>query len=401
MKLYTTKEFAELSGVSIRTLKYWRKSGKLIPAVNNGKGKTFYSREQIFMAQKILGANFLKLGANVQNFAKSWVQISDNLNENDAVTRFDEVIILDKNGKKLQIYPARELVIATDKMKKNIFNPTKRSVNRRIVEDKKSATKTNLQIIFSTEFKDANSITAYDELVFDICLSEQFKGNEFTTPAIIHRAMGGSKTKIYPAEKEKILRSVRKLATTYIDFDITDTCKKFGYNNGEGYKYSGYLLPAEYITKTINGQVDTAVIHFLRKSPLLDVATIKNQLITCDVALLDVPNIRNTDLILALKGYLLRRILQIKGSHKPHKKHFCGRKKGGGVLTRQANELQNIILLETLFEQCGLSDADRGKKRDARNAIEKILNHFQDENLILNWEFEKQSGKFRAIRIEF
>ena len=300
----------------------------------------------------------------------------------------------------LQLYPAKELAIATDKMKKNIFNPTKKSVNRRIVEDKKSATKTNLQIIFSTEFKDANSITAYDELIFDICLSEQFKGNEFTTPAIIHRAMGGGKKKIYPKEKEKILQSVRKLATTYIDFDITDTCKKFGYNNGEGYKYSGYLLPAEYITKTINGQVDTAVIHFLRKSPLLDVATIKNQLITCDVALLDVPNIRNTDLILALKGYLLRRILQIKGSHEPHKKHFAGKKKGGGILTRQAKELQNIILLETLFEQCGLSDAPNNRKAEYRKTIEKILNHFQNENLILKWEFEKRDSKFRAIKIE-
>ena len=302
--------------------------------------------------------------------------------------------------KNLQIYPSKQLTIATDKLKKNIFNPTKQSTKRSVIEDKKSGTKTPLIIKFSDDFKDKKNITAYDELVFDICLSEQFKGNEFTTPAIIHRAMGGSKTNFTAKEKEKILQSVRKLATTYIDFDITDICKKFGYNNGESYKYSGYLLPAEYITKTINGQVDTAVIHFLRKSPLLDVAMFKGQFITCGVSLLDVPNIRNTEIILSLKGYLLRRIIQIVGSHKPHKKHFDGKQKGGKISFKQSKKLEKTILLETLFEQCGLADADNGKKRDARNAITKIMNNFKEKKFISEWRFDKVNGKFRAIFFE-
>ena len=46
MKLFSTKEFAELSGVSIRTLKRWRKDGKLIPA-KTVKGDKFYSEEQL------------------------------------------------------------------------------------------------------------------------------------------------------------------------------------------------------------------------------------------------------------------------------------------------------------------------------------------------------------------
>ena len=123
----------------------------------------------------------------------------------------------------------------------------------------------------------------------------------------------------------------------------------------------------------------------------------KGQIITCDIKLLDVPHIRNTDLILGVKGYLLRRILQVKGSYEPHKKHFCGKKQGGGFTFRKARELQKSILLDTLFEQCGLSDADKGKKRDIRNTISKIMDYFQNEGLISEWQFEKSEGKFRAI----
>ena len=47
MKMYSTKEFAELAGVSIRTLKRWRKSGKLEPVGKGAKGDKFYTAEQL------------------------------------------------------------------------------------------------------------------------------------------------------------------------------------------------------------------------------------------------------------------------------------------------------------------------------------------------------------------
>lgn len=301
---------------------------------------------------------------------------------------------------KIQIYPPKKLVIAIDKLKKVIYDATDDSTARDILEDKKSKTVTPLDIKFSAEFKGEN-LTGFDELVFDICVSAQVEGNEFTTLGIIHRAMGGSKSNFYPAEKEKILRSIEKLSTTRIKFDCTDTFKKFKYNDGNAYEYNGYLLPAEYVKFLVNGQADSAVIHFMRKTPLLDVAEIKGQLVTCDIALLDVPNIKNTELVLTIKGYLLRRVLQIVGSYGNHKKHFRGKSKDGKNIYRKARELEKTIVLDTLFAQCGLSDADNGKKRDARNTIEKIMNHFKAEKLISDWHFEKERGKFRAIKIEF
>lgn len=304
------------------------------------------------------------------------------------------------NFPNLQLYPSKELVIATDKMKKNVFNPTKQSVNRAIIEDKKSGIKTPLTIEFS-DFNGKQNITLYDELVFDICVSEQFKGNQYTTLAIIHRAVGGSKTNFTAKEKDRILQSIHKLATTWIKFDCSNTFKKFGYNDGKAFEYSGALLPCEFIKASVNGQTDSAVIHFLRKSPLLDVAMFKGQFITCDINLLDVPNIKNTEQFLTLKSYLSRRVLQIVGSHKPHKKHFAGKKQGGGFTFRQAKQLKPIILLDTLFEQCGLKAADRFKQRDARNIVTKIMNHFKEQKLITEWYFEKVNGKYYSIKLAF
>ena len=300
---------------------------------------------------------------------------------------------------KIQIYPAKKLVLAIDKLKKIIYDATDDSTERAILEDKKSQTITPLDIKFSAEF-DGENLTAFDELVFDICVSEQAAGNEFTTLAIIHRAMGGSKTNFTPKEKNKILLSIRKLATTWIKFDCTNTFKKFGYNGGADFKYNGYLLPAEYVSKTIGGHTDDAIIHFLRRTPLLDVAKLKGQFVTCDAALLDVPNTKNTELVLTLKGYLLRRVLQIVGSYDSHKKHFRGKSKDGKNIYRKARELEKTILLDTLFAQCGLSDAPKNRKAEYRKTIEKIMNHFKAEKIISDWHFEKESGKFRAIKIE-
>ena len=298
----------------------------------------------------------------------------------------------------LQLYPSKKFVITTDKLKKDIFDTNDDSTERDVVESERSDIVTPLDVRFSS----LGCLNAFDELVFDVCMSEQYHGNNHTTLSIIHRAMGGSKTNFYPAEKEKILQSIRKLADTWIKFDCSDCFKKFGYNDGKSYKYEGYLLPLEFVMSTVNGQLDSAVIHFLRKTPLLDVATMKGQIATTyDFSLLNVPKLKNTENVLIVKGYLLRRIIQTVGSHKPHKKHFTGRQPGGKFSFKQAKKLPKIIKLDTLFSQCGLSDADKWQKQDVRKTITKILDHFMAKGIITEWRFTKKDGKFYSITFEF
>ena len=71
MKLYSTKKFSELADVSIRTLKRWRKSGKLSPVLIDGNGKNFYSEKQLkgvtTLGQKFSqGGHFWKMTVQFQ-----------------------------------------------------------------------------------------------------------------------------------------------------------------------------------------------------------------------------------------------------------------------------------------------------------------------------------------------
>jgi len=73
MKMLTTKQAADFLGVSIRTLKYWRKTGKLQPTMTGAKGAKFYSEVQLLEVQKILtGAKYFT--DKVQECKKSGVQ---------------------------------------------------------------------------------------------------------------------------------------------------------------------------------------------------------------------------------------------------------------------------------------------------------------------------------------
>ena len=68
-KLYSTKQAAKFLGVSVRTLKYWRKSGKLVPEKCNPRtGEKFYSEIQLIGVQKYFrGATFEIQGCKIRS----------------------------------------------------------------------------------------------------------------------------------------------------------------------------------------------------------------------------------------------------------------------------------------------------------------------------------------------
>ena len=301
---------------------------------------------------------------------------------------------------KVQVYPSKQFVIVSDKMTNKIFNADrKHSTGIDIIEDSKSNTITELNLTLSKEFP-KNNLTAFDHIIFDACISEQAKGNEFTTPSIIHRVIGGGEDRITPTSQQRIFNSIKKLATTWISFDCSAICQKFGYNNGKAYEYNGYLLPLEFVIATINGQVDTIAVHFLRNSPLLDVAKMKGQLISCDNSLLKLPNLNNTEKVLSIKGYLFRRILQIIGSHQPHKAHLAGKSNDNQPIYRRNKKLEKSILLTTLYAQCEIDITSKLQQQRARETISKVMEHFKANHLISEWHFTKKDRKFYSISFD-
>ena len=302
---------------------------------------------------------------------------------------------------KVQVYPSNQFVIVSDKMTNKIFNANrKNSADIDIVEDSKSDTLTALNLTLSNEFP-KNNLTAFDHIIFDACISEQEKGNQFTTPSIIHRNLGGKEKNISPAVQQRIFNSIKKLATTWVSFDCSAICQKFGYNNGKAYAYNGYLLPVEFVIATVNGQIDTVAVHFLRNSPLLDVAKMKGQVITCNSKLLRLPKLNNTERVLSIKGYLFRRILQIIGSHKPHKAHLAGKSNDNQPIYRRNKKLEKSILLDSLYAQCEIDTTSKRQLQQTRETISKVMEHFKANNLISEWHFTKKDRKFYSIAFDW
>jgi hypothetical protein len=216
-------------------------------------------------------------------------------------------------------------------------------------------------------------------------LSEQNVGNSCVSyNRIFHSLGGGQKLSDAPNVKTAIINSLRKLRLTNLHADLTALTF-----HSKSYKKSleDSLLPTKTITASINGKISDGVIYFHDISILLTVAEMKKQLIHCSPILLDVPNLRCTIQTITLKGYLLERILKIKGSLDSNHK--------------RVQKLNNIILFDSIFSKCDLTDASKWQRQDFRKAISSILDHFITHNLIKSYEFTKKNGKFYSILITF
>ena len=291
----------------------------------------------------------------------------------------------------MQFNPTNNLIILLDKVFRNIFNPSKDKKIRNITEDKKCDIKT-----IATFETLKGSLNQFDKLVFCAAISEQRAGNKYFSIRRLWRKMGGSHT--LTAEMRNLISdSVEKLACTRVEINMTAINDKLHYIDEEEVIFRNYLLPCKSVEVKINGQIIEGAYQILDDSPLFKTAKLKKQFTEQPIELLDIPKLRNSELVMKLKFFMLERITAIIGSHKKHKAHIVGKQKGGGFIFKRATKLQKIITFEDIFEQCELANATKRQKQQARESIEKILEHFKAKNLISEWHFEKENGKFYSI----
>lgn len=429
MKLYNTKEFSELSGVSIRTLKRWRKSGKLIPAVNEGQGKIFYTHAQVELIRNLINqqvkvVTLTDKGDNVQIFARARVTSSDNLNENDAVARIDEVIILKENKGKLikspknkgnstdtatdearkpdeiiQMKPTNKFLVPIDRTCPGLFGLEDLKLKK--IEGEKNQftfSDSGVDVPIYFEPPHGKELNPADFAVFCAVCSEYSAGNRFFTLRRLWQKIGGSHT--LTAEMKKFISdSVEKLQFTKFSADVTKINTKFHYE-GKNFLKS-YLLPIKALVASVNGKITDAAFQIIDTLPLLEIAETRKQFIASDFKLLDVPALRTTATTLNIKTYLLYRIISIVGSNNPHKKHFRGKGKDGKLSFKTCKKLPSIISLSTLYDKCGLSDATKWQLQDTRAVISKVMEHFKAQGLITDWHFEKKCSKNHSIHFAF
>lgn len=305
--------------------------------------------------------------------------------------------MLNQNIFKTKLKKIKEFVVPIDKLSSVIFDTDKEGIEG-IVENR------HLDILtpFSLKLlKDNNGndipLDPIDKLIILVAISEQLAGNDVITfSRLFHDIGGGDKLTHAPVIQAVLIDRISKLRRTEISVDLTALLAKFknyaetlGVNPNPNGKIilTGALLPSETITAVINGRIIEGAIHFLSSPVIFTIASMKNQIARFNPNLLDVP-IKTTEQTLKLKFYLLERILKIKGSNDPKR-------------NKRVRKLNNSILFETIYRQCGLSDAEEWQKQDARKNIVQILDHFVSQNFIKNYEIVKQDATFYSISIIF
>ena len=299
-----------------------------------------------------------------------------------------------REEKKVQIRRRKKRVVPCDKLSSKLFsfppeefaaiinNKEECGCREGFKNGKKIVTPYWLKLI--GEYESLLPPEPFDREVLFACISAYEQGKKFVTVrTTLHDLSGGNQTRVRKEQFAAIRDAFNKLMSLRIEIDLEPLLKaypKYKANHKGGKRLVGTLLPCQYIEdKTKRQQI--LMVELLGESPLMTVAKVKNQILCYDATPLDIAGQNNTQGIITVKNWLLRRIEQIGGSKK--------RKRG----------LNSSILFDTLYAECGLADASKESKRNARKAITDILSAFKAEGVIREFEFEREGQRYRAIKV--
>lgn len=290
-----------------------------------------------------------------------------------------------------------DLIMPIDKLSSVIVGIDSDEIDG-ILENRKNKVETPVTLTLPRD-RNGNDIpiNPTDKLIILACLSEKAAGNDIITLGrLFHDIGGGQRLSEAPKIKAAIIDSIRRLRITNLKVDLTELIEQYPkYAESLGQKKNkngrvileGALIPSENITVEINGKIADGAIRIIGTPILWRIAKMKNQLAHCEQELLNVP-VRTTEQTLMLKGYLLERILKIKGSNDPKR-------------NKRVRKLSNVILFDTIYQKCNLTDTGRNRQGEYRKTITQILEHFISRNFITGYNFIKKNGKFYSIEIFF
>ena len=292
----------------------------------------------------------------------------------------------------VQIYPARERIELNDKITKTVFN-----LNSEVFEElthgqtalgvtelknhPKFGTVISYVQIFNSDGSVSNEpLNQFDRAVFNVLMSEKLSGNAATTPKVIFRGLTGkiahNDLKMYPNQQSAIMRSIIRLMSTAIRVDMTDACAKLGYNDGEPLKRTNNIFPCEIIEARVNGQ-DSTMIFFKDDSPLYETASAKNQILRYDPVWLNVAGVNNSPRNIAIKNYLMTRVMEIL-SHR----------------------LAPTLTFKKIFEKCGLATAGVKAKFEARQVVIAFFDHLYELGVISEFDLRRAGTFYQSVTFD-
>lgn len=284
----------------------------------------------------------------------------------------------------VQIYPARTRIELNDKATRTLFHFSAKDFQEirtgalfNIVEVPDHPKHGKILTPCRLWSPYGEPLDEFDRAVLSVCTSEYICGNFYTTIPIIYRALigrAGEGVNVRPTKNlEKAVRnSIDKMMATTVEFDYSKSLALLDYKLPKiavGVLKSS-LLPCCRAEVTINGQC-AEIIFFDRLTPLFFSANAKNQIVRYDSTLLDVPKQRNTQTVISLKSYVMRRIAEII-----------------------AHRMSPTITFEDVFKKCRIDETDRKIHYKARQTIFSFFNHLKSTQHITNFDIKrKEVGK--------
>ncbi|MCD7711993.1 MAG: hypothetical protein LUJ25_04615 [Firmicutes bacterium] len=225
----------------------------------------------------------------------------------------------------------------------------------------KAGSKKQLNVIYSIDFDEAEQaglriskkLDAFDKRVYIAAASLYAYRVDTMTIGQIYNAMGhdgapGAK------DREKINNSLSKMQMAHIFIDNKEEASEYkGYDH---FRYDGYLLPLERVSRIVNGVAVDGVIHLLKEPPMYTFAKNRQQITTIQRTLLQTP-LSKTNANLLLEDYLIERIARAKTGK--------GQKK---------------ILYKTVYDNTGVTT--KLQRQRTRAKIAQLLEYYKSTDYI-------------------
>lgn len=297
--------------------------------------------------------------------------------------------------KNVQIYPSTVRVECNDKVTKSVFSRTvdqyqnmmNSGLPAGVIEKKnhkkKGALITNYTFQNSNDYGNQIPLDEFDRAVLSVCITEFLAGNQYTTPAVIFRALtgkvGDGKNNAPTEKQEKMIEdAIDKLMFTQFDTDAVKAIEELNYTNGEElFLEKSAILPC-YRIKAVIGGHPVKAIFFDRESPHWIIADKKNQVLRYDSNLLYTGDHYNSRHKIAVTNYVLRRAMEIV-YHK---------------------NLTPSITFSDVFSKCRVDGASRKITSLLRENILAVFQNLKNADIISDFSIIKSGVNYHQIRVD-
>lgn len=221
-------------------------------------------------------------------------------------------------------------------------------------------------------------LSAYDRAVHNTIVSMYEAGNNQFTLDQITRVMYAS-TSVGEKQKREVKNSIEKMILTRVKIDCSEQIQ--GYKELQA-TYEGYLINADKVSVLADNGKQVEIYSINKKPILYAYAQTINQVASVDIKLLDTKAVtRNTDEIIAIKEYLLRRIEVIKNAK---------------------SKTNNTILYDTIFKNCDIvldTSKTRTQEHRYKKQIKLLLQDWQSKGLFKEFTENKKGNKSISLTI--